>query len=117
MAPDTPDTADGTSDDDNASKAERTVDWLASLSDEELAEERRKAHQPISKETHPGTGYRSAAFARWRQGIRQQAVAASRLHVRSGSPTKPSSRGLLSSRPVARHAEDTLPASVISAAS
>ena len=60
----------------SASKAEHTVDWLASLSDEELAEERRKAHQPISKETHPGTGYRSAAFARWRQGIRQQAVAA-----------------------------------------
>ena len=60
----------------SASKAERTADWLASLSDEELAEERRKAHQPISKETHPGTGYRSAAFARWRQGIRQQAVAA-----------------------------------------
>ena len=65
-----------TGSDDSASKAERTVDWLASLSDEELAEERRKAHQPISKETHPGTGYRSAAFARWRQGIRQQAVAA-----------------------------------------
>ncbi len=76
MAPDTPDNTDETSDDGNASKAERTVDWLASLSDEELAEERRKAHRPISKETHPGTGYRSAAFARWRQGIRQQAVAA-----------------------------------------
>jgi len=65
-----------TGSEDSTSKAERTVDWLASLSDEELAEERRKAHQPISKETHPGTGYRSAAFARWRQGIRQQAVAA-----------------------------------------
>ena len=65
-----------TGSDKSASKAQRTVDWLASLSDEELAEERRKAHQPISKETHPGTGYRSAAFARWRQGIRQQAVAA-----------------------------------------
>ena len=57
--------------DDSASKAERTVDWLASLSDEELAEERRKAHQPSERDT-PGTGYRSAAFARWRQGIRQQ---------------------------------------------
>jgi hypothetical protein len=65
-----------TGSDESASKAQRTVDWLASLSDEELAEERRKAHRPISKETHPGTGYRSAAFARWRQGIRQQAVAA-----------------------------------------
>ena len=65
-----------TGSDESAPKAQRTVDWLASLSDEELAEERRKAHQPISKETHPGTGYRSAAFARWRQGIRQQAVAA-----------------------------------------
>lgn len=75
MAPDnTDETKNGS--DESASKAERTVDWLASLSDEELAEERRKAHQPISKETHPGTGYRSAAFARWRQGIRQQAVAA-----------------------------------------
>ena len=76
MASDTPNNTDETSSEDGASKAERTVDWLASLSDEELAEERRKAHQPISKETHPGTGYRSAAFARWRQGIRQQAVAA-----------------------------------------
>ena len=75
MTSDIPDKADAGSD-ESASKAERTVDWLASLSDEELAEERRKAHQPISKETHPGTGYRSAAFARWRQGIRQQAVAA-----------------------------------------
>ena len=75
MTSDIPDQADAGSD-DSASTAERTVDWLASLSDEELAEERRKAHQPISKETHPGTGYRSAAFARWRQGIRQQAVAA-----------------------------------------
>ena len=52
------------------------VDWLASLSGVELAEERRKAHEPIAEKTHPGTGYRSAAFARWRQGIRQQAVAA-----------------------------------------
>ena len=53
----TPDNANETEtgSDDSASKAERTVDWLASLSDEELAEERRKAHQPISKETHPGT--------------------------------------------------------------
>jgi hypothetical protein len=76
MASDTPDNTDETSSEDSASKAERTVDWLASLSDEELSDERRKAHQPISKETHPGTGYRSAAFARWRQGIRQQAVAA-----------------------------------------
>ena len=76
MASNTPNNTGETSNDDSASKAERTVDWLASLSDEELAEERRKAHQPISKETHPGTGYRSAAFARWRQGIRQQAVAA-----------------------------------------
>ena len=75
MTSDIPDQAEAGSD-DSASTAERTVDWLASLSDEELAEERRKAHQPISKETHPGTGYRSAAFARWRQGIRQQAVAA-----------------------------------------
>ena len=75
MTSDIPDQAEAGSD-ESASKAERTVDWLASLSDEELAEERRKAHQPISKETHPGTGYRSAAFARWRQGIRQQAVAA-----------------------------------------
>lgn len=75
MTSDIPDQAEAGSD-DIASTAERTVDWLASLSDEELAEERRKAHQPISKETHPGTGYRSAAFARWRQGIRQQAVAA-----------------------------------------
>ena len=74
MTSDIPDQADAGSD-DSASKA-NTVDWLASLSDEELAEERRKAHQPISKETHPGTGWRSAAFARWRQGIRQQAVAA-----------------------------------------
>ena len=65
-----------TGSEDSTSKAERTVDWLASLSDEELAEYRRRAHRPISKETHPGTGYRSAAFARWRQGIRQQAVAA-----------------------------------------
>jgi len=76
MAPNTPDNADETSSEDTASKAQRTVDWLASLSDEELAAERRKAHQPISEKTHPGTGYRSAAFARWRQGIRQQAVAA-----------------------------------------
>ena len=76
MAPNNPDNADETSSEDTASKAQRTVDWLASLSDEELAEERRKAHQPISKKTHPGTGYRSAAFASWRQGIRQQAVAA-----------------------------------------
>ena len=75
MTSDIPDQAEAGSD-DSASTAEHTVDWLASLSDEELAEERRKAHQPISKETHPGTGYRSAAFARWRQGIRQQAVAA-----------------------------------------
>ena len=76
MAPNTPDNADETSSEDTASKAQRTVDWLASLSDEELAAERRKAHQPISEKTHPGTGYRSAAFASWRQGIRQQAVAA-----------------------------------------
>ena len=75
MSPDNTNESE-TGSDESASKAQRTVDWLASLSDEELAEERRKAHQPISKETHPGTGYRSAAFARWRQGIRQQAVAA-----------------------------------------
>ena len=62
--------------DHGSSNAERTVDWLASLSGVELAEERRKAHEPIAEKTHPGTGYRSAAFARWRQGIRQQAVAA-----------------------------------------
>ena len=82
MAPDTPDTADGTSDDDNASKAERTVDWLASLSDEELAEYRRRAHRPISKETHPGTGYRSAAL---RAGDKAPStvVAAESMHVRS----------------------------------
>ena len=65
-----------TGSDESASKAQRTVDWLASLSDEELAAERRKAHEPISEKTHPGAGYRSAAYARWRQGIRQQAVAA-----------------------------------------
>ena len=75
MAPDNTNESE-TSSEGTASKAQRTVDWLASLSDEELAEERRKAHQPISEKTHPGTGYRSAAFARWRQGIRQQAVAA-----------------------------------------
>ena len=75
MTPDNTDETE-TGSDESASKAQRTVDWLASLSDEELAEERRRAHQPISKETHPGTGYRSAAFASWRQGIRQQAVAA-----------------------------------------
>ena len=76
MRSNTADKADETNDDESSSNAERTVDWLASLSDEELAEERRKAHEPISEKTHPGTGYRSAAFARWRQGIRQQAVAA-----------------------------------------
>ena len=75
MSPDNTNESE-TGSDESASKAQRTVDWLASLSDEELAEERRKAPQPISKETHPGPGYRSAAFARWRQGIRQQAVAA-----------------------------------------
>ena len=76
MAANTPDNTHETMSDNNASKAQRTVDWLASLSDEELAEERRNAHQPISKKTHPGTGYRSAAFASWRQGIRQQVIAA-----------------------------------------
>jgi len=75
MTPDNTDETE-TGSDESASKAQRTVDWLASLSDEELAAERRKAHQPISEKTHPGTGYRSAAFASWRQGIRQQAVAA-----------------------------------------
>jgi len=71
-----PDSSDKASSNESASKAERTVDWLAALSDEELAAERRKAHEPISEKTHPGTGYRSAAYARWRRGIRQQAVAA-----------------------------------------
>ena len=76
MSLNTFDKANESNGNDSSSNAERTVDWLASLSDEELAEERRKAHEPISEKTHPGTGYRSAAFARWRQGIRQQAVAA-----------------------------------------
>jgi len=51
---------------------QRTVDWLASLTDEELAAHKRKLAEPVNEKTHPGTGYRSAAFASWRRGIHQQ---------------------------------------------
>jgi hypothetical protein len=61
--------------DDAQSGGQRTVDWIASMSDEELAEHNRQLAEPITEETHPSTGYRSAAFARWRRGIHQQMAA------------------------------------------
>lgn len=64
MTFDTPEYPSRTSSGDDAAKSQRIFDWLALLSDEDLAEQRRKAHEPISEKTHPVTGYRLAAYAR-----------------------------------------------------